>query len=123
MSRSRQRTSHGPAGYTHSKAEPNTNFYPTLTRICPAKSGAKTCVHFNTPQGMEMDAQKLIPLDREARSALPTPEAARHLNRSQQTLRLWAMRENGPIRPMRINGRLAWSVAELRRILNVQTVA
>lgn len=61
------------------------------------------------------------PLDRETRSALPTPEAAFHLSRAQQTLRLWAMRENGPIRPIRVNGRLAWPVSELRRILNVHT--
>lgn len=63
------------------------------------------------------------PLDRETRSALPTPEAAFHLNRAQQTLRLWAMRENGPIRPIRVNGRLAWPVSELRRILNVRTAS
>lgn len=62
-----------------------------------------------------------IPLDRETRSALPTPEAAFHLNRAQQTLRLWAMRDNGPIRPIRVHGRLAWPVSELRRILNVRT--
>jgi hypothetical protein len=64
-----------------------------------------------------------VPLDRETRSALPTPEAAFHLNRAQQTLRLWAMRENGPIRPIRVHGRLAWPVAELRRILQVPTLA
>jgi hypothetical protein len=64
-----------------------------------------------------------VPLDRETRSALPTPEAAFHLNRAQQTLRMWAMRENGPIRPIRIHGRLAWPVAELRRILQVPTLA
>lgn len=57
------------------------------------------------------------PLEQETRTALPTPEAAFHLNRAQQTLRLWAMRENGPIRPIRINGRLAWPVEELRRLL------
>ncbi|MDI4632633.1 DNA-binding protein [Pelomonas sp. V22] len=68
---------------------------------------------------MESQTLNLIPLDREARAALPTPEAARHLNRAQQTLRLWAMRENGPIRPIRINGRLAWPVSELRKLLNV----
>lgn len=62
---------------------------------------------------------QLTPLAQEARSALPTPEAAVHLNRAQQTLRLWAMREDGPVRPLRINGRLAWPVAELRRVLGV----
>ena len=58
-----------------------------------------------------------VPLERETRANLPTHEAAFHLNRAQQTLRLWAMRENGPLRPIRIHGRLAWPVAELRRIL------
>ncbi|RMX06938.1 DNA-binding protein [Corticibacter populi] len=58
-------------------------------------------------------------LDRELRSALSTAEAAAHLNRKPQTLRIWACKENGPIRPIRINGRLAWPVAELRRVLQL----
>lgn len=62
---------------------------------------------------------QLTPLTQEARAALPTPEAAGHLNRAQQTLRLWACREDGPIRPIRVNGRLAWPVSELRRVLGV----
>ena len=62
---------------------------------------------------------QLTPLVQETRTALPTPEAAGHLNRAQQTLRIWACREDGPIRPIRINGRLAWPVAELRRVLGV----
>ncbi len=61
----------------------------------------------------------IVPLERENRAHLPTPEAAYHLNRKPQTLRLWAMREDGPIRPVRFNGRLAWPVAELRRVLHV----
>lgn len=60
---------------------------------------------------------RAVPLDRECRTTLSTSEAAYHLNRAQQTLRLWAMRENGPIQPIRINGRLAWLVADLPRIL------
>lgn len=61
----------------------------------------------------------VIPLQRESRAHLTTQEAAYHLNRAQQTLRLWAMRQNGPLSPIRINGRLAWPVAELRRLLQV----
>ncbi len=68
---------------------------------------------------MATKAIQLIPLAQETRSALPTPEAAGHLSRAQQTLRLWACLENGPLRPLRINGRLAWPVAELRRVLGV----
>lgn len=72
---------------------------------------------------MASSIPRIIPLERETRAALPTPEAAFHLNRAQQTLRLWAMRENGPIRPIRVHGRLAWPVADLRRVLNVQSLA
>lgn len=60
-----------------------------------------------------------VALDQELRTALPTTEAAFHLNRAEQTLRLWAMREDGPIRPLRVHGRLAWPVAEIRRVLGV----
>ena len=60
-----------------------------------------------------------VPLALETRTALPTSEAAFHLNRAQQTMRLWAMRENGPLRPIRINGRLAWKTDDLRRVLGV----
>lgn len=48
---------------------------------------------------------------------LPTDEAAAAINRKPQTLRKWACLENGPIRPVRINGRLAWRVADLMALL------
>lgn len=63
---------------------------------------------------------QLTPLALETRTALTTAEAAAHMNRAQQTLRLWSMRENGPIRPIRINGRLAWKVADIKLLLGVQ---
>lgn len=59
------------------------------------------------------------PLALETRSAITTAEAAFHLNRAKQTLWLWACQEAGPIRPIRVNGRLAWPVNELRRVLGV----
>ncbi len=62
---------------------------------------------------------QLIPLEEEKRAALPTWEAAYHLNRAQQTLRLWACREDGPLRPTRVNGRLAWQVADIKKLLGV----
>lgn len=60
-----------------------------------------------------------VPLESENRANVPTQVAAFHLNRRPQTLRLWACREDGPLRPIRIHGRLAWPVAELRRVLGV----
>lgn len=56
------------------------------------------------------------------RDALPTNEAAHAVNRRPQTLRKWACLENGPIRPVRINGRLAWLVADLARLINGEVV-
>ena len=58
-------------------------------------------------------------LESETRSHVPTDCAAFHLNRQPQTLRVWACLETGPLRPVRINGRLAWPVAELRRVLGM----
>ena len=57
------------------------------------------------------------PLDSEIRTGLPTPEAAHHLGRKPQTLRAWACSESGPIKPLRIHGRLLWPVADIRRLL------
>ena len=48
-----------------------------------------------------------------------TAHAAYLLNRQPQTLRAWACLENGPLRAIRISGRLAWPVSELKRVLGV----
>ncbi len=58
-----------------------------------------------------------LPLAQITRTHIETAEAAHHLLRKSQTLRAWACLENGPIRPIRINGRLAWPVADIRRVL------
>ena len=52
------------------------------------------------------------------RDTLTTEEAAPTINRSPQTLRKWACLEMGPIRPIRINGRLAWRVSDLISLLS-----
>jgi hypothetical protein len=52
------------------------------------------------------------------RDVLPTNEAAPAINRAPQTLRKWACLENGPIRPVRIHGRLAWRVSDLQALLS-----
>lgn len=58
-----------------------------------------------------------VPLDLEQRTHVDTASAAHHLGWRPQTMRAWASTERGPIRPVRINGRLSWSVAEIRRVL------
>ena len=65
------------------------------------------------------EPQQFPPLELVNRPTVPTEQAAHYLLRRPQTLRIWACREDGPIRPIRINGRLAWPVSELRRVLGV----
>lgn len=50
------------------------------------------------------------------RDTLPTHQAAPAINRQPQTLRKWAC-YGGPITPVRINGKLAWPVVGLARLL------
>jgi len=58
------------------------------------------------------------PLDSVTRPTVPTDQAAYYLNRKPQTLRSWASLENGALRPVRINGRLAWPVPGIRVLVN-----
>lgn len=62
--------------------------------------------------------QQFLPLEQESRSHVETACAAFHLNRQPQTMRSWASSERGPIRAIRINGRLAWSTSQIRALLN-----
>lgn len=62
---------------------------------------------------------KPTPLSTETRAGIPTLEAAFHLSRAQQTLRVWAVRNDGPVKCLRIHGRLHWSVAEIKALLGV----
>ena len=68
---------------------------------------------------LEGEVPAFVSLDRETRTAVDTATAAFHLSRQPQTLRAWACLENGPLRPLRVHGRLAWRVADLRRVLGV----
>lgn len=69
------------------------------------------------------DHQQFPPLELVNRPAIPTEQAAHYLGRRPQTLRGWACLERGPLRPIRIHGRLAWPVADIRRLLGVEVAA
>ena len=62
--------------------------------------------------------QTFTPLEQVTRPTVPTDQAAYYLNRQPQTLRAWACLENGALRPVRISGRLAWPVADIKRLLS-----
>lgn len=65
----------------------------------------------NQPQAQDLPA------------VVTTETAAAFINRSPQTLRKWACLDNAPngIRPIRINGRLSWRVADLKALLEGST--
>ena len=61
------------------------------------------------------------PLEQITRPTVPTEQAGNYLDRRPQTMRGWACAETFPdgLRPIRVNGRLAWPVAGIRRLLGV----
>lgn len=71
---------------------------------------------------MQTSKQDFPSLAAVTRPAVDTAAAAYYLNRKEQTLRGWACLENGPLRPVRVHGRLAWSVAEIKRVLGAAAV-
>ena len=62
--------------------------------------------------------QHFQPLENICKPTVDTAAAAFYLNRKPQTLRIWALRQH-PIQPVNINGRLAWPVAEIKRLLGM----
>ena len=69
---------------------------------------------------METVSNQFQPIEQITLAVIPTEQAAFYLNRKPQTLRIWAMSECGLIRPLRINGRLAWPVKEIRKVLGME---
>lgn len=81
--------------------------------MTPATQSAAT----NATQSATEEYQ---PLEDVTKPNLTTAELAYYLNRRPQTLRGWACNEDGPIRPKRIGGLLAWSTVEVKALVGVQ---
>ncbi len=82
---------------------------------------ASTTQHRADTHRAVTEPQQFPPLELETRPRVPTEQAAHYLNRRPQTMRTWAMNSGtGPVSCIRINGRLAWSVAEIRAVLGVK---
>jgi hypothetical protein len=63
---------------------------------------------------------QLLPIGEVTTPTVPTESAAKYVNRRPQTLRAWACLDKGPIKPIRIHGRLAWRVSDIKRLLGVE---
>jgi len=60
-----------------------------------------------------------LPLEQVTAPTVKTDAAAHYLSRKPQTLRIWACKQNGVIQPLNINGRLAWRVSDIKRVLGM----
>ena len=61
------------------------------------------------------------PLEQVTSPTVDTDAAAYYLNRRPQTLRGWSQQVTGPLKPKAvISGRLAWPVADIRRLLGIK---
>jgi hypothetical protein len=63
------------------------------------------------------------PLEQVTRPTVPTSQAAYYLNRQPQTLRSWASAQPAGVpRPVRISGRLAWKVSDIKSLLTGEPI-
>ena len=68
---------------------------------------------------MSRFGQQPIPLESTTATTVDTAHAAFYLSRAPQTLRAWASKGVGPVKPINVHGRLAWPVADIRAALGV----
>jgi len=68
-------------------------------------------------QNPAIDSPQFTPLALETRTHVSTKQTAWYLGRVPHTVYCWATYENGPLKPRRVCGRLAWPVADIRRLL------
>jgi hypothetical protein len=66
---------------------------------------SKTCKQFPALEAVTSDV-------------VGTEQAAYYLNRKPRTLHQWHWDGTGPIRPSRINGRLAWHVSRIKELVS-----
>ena len=77
----------------------------------------------NAEQQIATSAAKFPPLEQITKPNLTTKEAAFYCDRAEQTMRTWACRQPAGVpRCLHINGRLAWPVADIRKLLNGEAV-
>ena len=83
------------------------------------ETNANPCVQTMPASTLVKRAAQYLPLESVNKPNLTTAECAFYLNRQPQTLRGWACHENGPLRPARIGGLLAWSTATVKELTGV----
>ncbi|MBC7621729.1 MAG: hypothetical protein H7293_22580 [Candidatus Saccharibacteria bacterium] len=65
------------------------------------------------------ELQQFIPIELESRPTVLTDACSFYLRIAQQTLRIYACKESGPLRPIRVGSRLHWKTEDIRKLLGV----
>ncbi len=79
----------------------------------------KAAHHSHDTKSEATPPQQFTPLELETRPTVNTAAAAHYLHLAQQTMRIYACKENGPIRPIRVGAHLHWKTADIRKLLGV----
>ena len=58
-----------------------------------------------------------IPLSEVTKTHVPTKDAAYYLGRSQSTLMRWQRQGISEVSSLKMQGRLSWSVADIKKVL------
>ena len=59
------------------------------------------------------------PLELVTRPVLTTKELCHYVNIAEQTAWVWACKESGPVRPIRIGRRLGWPTTAVKKLCGV----
>jgi hypothetical protein len=59
------------------------------------------------------------PLEAVQQPLLNTASAAYYLMAQAQTMRSWAARGTGPLKPVRIGGRLRWRTSDVKKLVGI----
>ena len=77
-----------------------------------------TTEHSATARSAALDPQ-YQPLELVTRPVLTTKELCHYANIAEQTAWVWACKESGPVRPIRIGRRLGWPTAAVKKLCGV----
>jgi hypothetical protein len=87
--------------------------------VCKTPPALSDELTSSAPQTKQVFQPQYPPLTQETRTHVSTDHAAYLLGRRPQTMRVYAMTGH-PIRPVRFNGRLAWPISEIKRVLGLE---
>ena len=76
-------------------------------------------IHSADTRRAATDPQEFPPLELVTKPNLTTKELCHYANIAEQTAWVWACKETGPVRPIRIGRRLQWATKAVKQLCGV----